>query len=418
MVQSGQEEVGPSCRATPLQGQGLPVSQEEPVARHAIGQGVPESGERMMVEVVIPGQGVMLVEQEALRGGRVGASSRSNSNSSNNRKTVAASQPTLQQAKAAGQESQPAPAEMRLVLAGVAAEGQTGPRDTEIAVSVGAVEAMVRRASVKIAEGHCPGMTVCQATALLSSEELEVVQSPAAQVALLGMAARLGEGSQVQRAVLQEVASNKQAVRTVGLTALLQALETSCTPSTEVLATWQTEDFQQAPVAARLPGQLSQAVSVTSWQAEETVSGQAVTADQCLQAVTSLVAGLQEGRQVAEIVSSSSLASLEAMQCLETQMALVGSLERLGLATVSQQVVLEQPGGQRAALLNTVGSRAVASVLSKGAVTGEEVLACLEVADLRPEVVTERLAQLLCWGQPGNTAQVAGLAQEIARNQD
>ena len=151
---------------------------------------------------------------------------------------------------------------------------------------------------------------------------------------------------------------------------------------------------------------LKEAYEVTSANTEEKEHERLEESQPTLQAIRTLVEELAEGKQVGEIVASSALSMVKDMQCLETQMAIVSVLDRLGLGQVTEEVVLEQLGGERSGMLNTVGSRALASTISQQAVTTEQVLACLQPEDLRPDRVQERVANILSFAQTVNTAQV------------
>ena len=284
-------------------------------------------------------------------------------------------------------------------------EGIVSPMPSEIVVTADRLEKVVKTATKKIADSFpADGMTVSQATSLLTVPELKTLEKPSAQVALLTMAERVGVSHEVHQAVVQEVSSSREAVRTIGFTALLKALESNQATSTDIVANFLPEDFDQKKVKTTLADVLKEAYEVTTTGAEE--KEQRGYAEPSLRAIRTLAEELSEGKEVGEIVASSALSLVKDMQCLETQMAIVSVLDRLGLGQVTEAVVLEQLGGERSGLLNTVGSRALASTMSQQAVTTEQVLACLQPEDLRRERVQECVANILSFAQTVNTTQV------------
>ena len=285
-------------------------------------------------------------------------------------------------------------------------QGTDSPAAMETAVSLNDLETVVKTATRKISEGHYEGMTVSQATSLLSAPELVALETPTAQVALLGLARRLGSTTMVQEAVLQEVAASREAVQSVGLSALLVALEQSEASSTDLVANFIPEDFDQRKVQATLSEVLNEAYQVNKEEEGEEVKEYPINADRSMRAIRSLAGELSHGREVGEIVASSALSEVQEMQCLETQMAIVSVLDRLGHGQVTEQVVMEALGGERVGLLNTVGSRALASTISQEAVTTEQVLTCLQEEDLKPDAVRQRMAEILSFAQTVNMAQV------------
>ena len=304
-------------------------------------------------------------------------------------------------------ETQKKSRKMRTPSSSTTEESNVSPMPSEIVVTADRLEKVVKTATRKIADAYqSNGMTVSQATSLLTVPELKTLEKPGAQVALLTMAERLGLSHEVHQAVVQEVASSREAVRTIGFTALLKALDANQVASTDIAANFLPEDFNQKKVKTTLAEILKEAYEVTCASTEEKEYEREDGLQPSVEAIRTLVEELAEGKQVGEIVASSALSTVKDMQCLETQMAIVSVLDRLGLNQVTEEVVLEQLSGERSGMLNTVGSRALASVMSQQVVTTEQVLACLQPEDLRPERVQERVASILSFAQTVNTAQV------------
>jgi len=94
------------------------------------------------------------------------------------------------------------------------------------------------------------------------------------------------------------------------------------------------------------------------------------------------------------------------MQCIETQMAMVSAIEKLGHANVTQQILVEQLNSERIGLLNTVGTKALSSILQKRAYATNEIMTYFHPEDFKTEKVKERVAQILNFAQEINQTQV------------
>jgi hypothetical protein len=277
---------------------------------------------------------------------------------------------------------------------------------TEIVASSTELETATRVAKM-VASCHRAGMTVTEATVLLATQELAALETPGVQAALLTLAGRLGAAAQEQRAAVVEAAcSTREALRTIGLTALLGALESSETTGTDVATCFSLDGLGTRKETATAANVLKEAYSVGSEETLEEVEEKPGEISQHMLAIRSMAGELSEGKEVGEVVVGAALCGVDRTEALETQMAVVGALERLGLGEVTEQVVVEQLVEGRAGLLTSVGTRALASVLAQQAVTIEQVLACVQPGDLRPAAVRRRVAKILSFAQTVNVAQV------------
>ena len=94
------------------------------------------------------------------------------------------------------------------------------------------------------------------------------------------------------------------------------------------------------------------------------------------------------------------------MQCIETQMAMVSAIEKLGHANVTQQIIVEQLNSERIGLLNTVGTKALSTILQSTAYNTNEIMTYFHPEDFKTEKVKERVAQILNFSQEINQTQV------------
>jgi len=97
------------------------------------------------------------------------------------------------------------------------------------------------------------------------------------------------------------------------------------------------------------------------------------------------------------------------MQCIETQMAIVSAIEKLGHANVTQEILIEQLSTERIGLLNTVGTKALSTILLKTGYSTNEIMTYFHPEDFKSERVKERVAQILNFAQEINQTQVDGL---------
>ena len=94
-------------------------------------------------------------------------------------------------------------------------------------------------------------------------------------------------------------------------------------------------------------------------------------------------------------------------------MAIVAAVEKLGHANVTQDILIEQLNSERIGLLNTVGTKALSTILQKKAYSTNEIMTYFHPEDFKTEQVKERVAQILNFAQEMNQTQVE---QEIGKN--
>ena len=125
-----------------------------------------------------------------------------------------------------------------------------------------------------------------------------------------------------------------------------------------------------------------------------------------LQAIKSLVQEINEGKTVSEIISERQPKDIENMQCIESQMAMLSVVEKLGYSNVTQNIVLEQMSSDRIGMLNVVGTKALTSILKENSYTTEEVIQLFNMEDFEYENIKEKVAFVLNMAQEINQAQV------------
>ena len=109
---------------------------------------------------------------------------------------------------------------------------------------------------------------------------------------------------------------------------------------------------------------------------------------------------------MSEIITERTPREMEEMQCIESQMAIVGALEKLGHAEVTENIITEQMSADRIGLLNVVGTKALSSVLHEKDYTTEQIMVLFQPQDFEKKKVKEKVAKILNIAQEINQAQV------------
>ena len=125
-----------------------------------------------------------------------------------------------------------------------------------------------------------------------------------------------------------------------------------------------------------------------------------------MKAIKSLVDETNEGKTVTEIISDRQPKDIEDMQCLESQMAMLSVVERLGYPEITENIVTEQMSTDRIGMLNVIGTKALTTILNKHHYETEDVMKVFNAQDFQTEKVMHRVAKILNMAQEVNQAQV------------
>ena len=90
-----------------------------------------------------------------------------------------------------------------------------------------------------------------------------------------------------------------------------------------------------------------------------------------------MVDELNHGKEIREIISNTAPEEIQDLQCIESQMAMMSIIARLGYQDISYETILQQLKSERTGFLNTIGSRAMVRVLAQTQLETEKVLSCL-----------------------------------------
>lgn len=125
-----------------------------------------------------------------------------------------------------------------------------------------------------------------------------------------------------------------------------------------------------------------------------------------MNAIKKLVEELNLGKSIREIISNTAPEEIQNLQCIESQMAIISVIGKLGYESLSQEIILEQLKSERIGLLNTVGSKAMVKFLEHTALRTDEILSYFTTEDFKAENVKFKVAEILDMALQVNIAQV------------
>ena len=173
--------------------------------------------------------------------------------------------------------------------------------------------------------------------------------------------------------------------------------------SIRISVAWRGPNVIQGQAAA-----VAGAGAYAAGQEEEHTEEKKAEAAKFLNAIQCLVEETKEGKSVSEIITQRTPREMEEMQCIESQMAIVGALEKLGHADVTENIITEQMATDRIGLLNVIGTKALSSVLNDKAYTTEQVMVLFQPEDFEKPKVKRKVVKILNIAQEVNQAQVEG----------
>ena len=125
-----------------------------------------------------------------------------------------------------------------------------------------------------------------------------------------------------------------------------------------------------------------------------------------INAITKFVDELNHGKNIREIISDTAPEEIQNLQCIESQMAMISIITKLGYQNISEEMIFEQLKYERIGFLNTIGSKAMVKFLAHTSLKTEQVLSCLVEQDFQAETVQKQVADILDIAMQVNMAQV------------
>ena len=252
------------------------------------------------------------------------------------------------------------------------------------------------------------GVMVSDVTKYLGEEQVNLLKKPESQIALMNIAERIGNAATIHQTIVDEMSINNENTETFGSRALLIALESSkCNITSEdAVSFFQPKDFDCSKIKSSLCHIINEAHAIESHEPQESYAKPITKDSSVMKAIKSLVQEINEGKTVSEIISERQPKDIENMQCIESQMAMLSVVEKLGYSNVTQNIVLEQMSSDRIGMLNVVGTKALTSILKENSYTTEEVIQLFNMEDFEYENIKEKVAFVLNMAQEINQAQV------------
>ena len=254
----------------------------------------------------------------------------------------------------------------------------------------------IKSISNVIAESISPGISVQEVTAHLSSEDEKILKKPETQVALFNAAQRMHDKPKIIKdQVVREISQDNQNTETFGTRALLLANEMASGTHQNVTSFFELKDFDCSKTRKTLCDILNNAQDLKIKKSQPKMNISKSNEEKYKKAIKSLVVESNEGKPVNEIISEKHPKDVENMQCIESQMAMLSVVEKLGHEKVTEDVVLEHLNSDRVGMLNIVGTKALMSVLKDKPYSTEEIMIQFKPDDFQHEKVQERVTKIL-----------------------
>ena len=122
---------------------------------------------------------------------------------------------------------------------------------------------------------------------------------------------------------------------------------------------------------------------------------------------------LEHGASVNEVNAAYEAHEFPELEKVDSQMALIKAVERVGQSASVHEVLLQECIGKKEVDLQNVGFKALISTLSKESFKVDEVITQFQPEDFREEVVQERLAQLVTEAQDLDVAETTTTNSQI-----
>ena len=125
-----------------------------------------------------------------------------------------------------------------------------------------------------------------------------------------------------------------------------------------------------------------------------------------MKAIADIRLRIEHGASVNEVISAYEAHEFPDLEKVESQMAMIKAVERVGQSATVHEVLLQECMGKKEIDLQNVGFKALISTLEKESFKVDEDITQFQPNDFEDENVQERLAQLVTEAQQLDTAQV------------
>ena len=132
-----------------------------------------------------------------------------------------------------------------------------------------------------------------------------------------------------------------------------------------------------------------------------------------MNAIADIRLRIEHGASVNEVISAYDAHEFPELEKVESQMAMIKAVERVGQSATVHEVLLQECQGKKEIDLQNVGFKALISTLEKESFKVDEVITQFQPADFEDDVVQERLGQLVTEAQQLDIAEVKTQTQQL-----
>ena len=133
-----------------------------------------------------------------------------------------------------------------------------------------------------------------------------------------------------------------------------------------------------------------------------------------MNAIADIRMRIEHGASVNEVISAYEAHEFPELEKVESQMAMIKAVERVGQSATVHEVLQEECMGKKEIDLQNVGFKALISTIKKESFKVDEVITQFQPDDFEEEVVQDRLGQLVTEAQQLDTAQVNPQTTQLA----
>ena len=132
-----------------------------------------------------------------------------------------------------------------------------------------------------------------------------------------------------------------------------------------------------------------------------------------MSAIADIRLRIEHGASVNEVISAYDAHEFPELEKVESQMAMIKAVERVGQSSTVQEVLQQECQGKKEIDLQNVGFKALISTIEKESFKVDEVITQFQPADFEEDVVQERLGQLVTEAQQLDIAEVTKQTQHL-----
>merc|ERR1712106_764633 len=132
-----------------------------------------------------------------------------------------------------------------------------------------------------------------------------------------------------------------------------------------------------------------------------------------MKAIADIRMRIEHGASVNEVNAAYEAHEFPELEKVDSQMAMIKAVERVGQSASVQEVLLQECSGKNEVDLQNVGFKALISTLSKESYKVDEVITQFQPDDFEEDVVQERLAQLVTEAQQLHTAEFTTQSAQV-----